>query len=218
MTDRGLFVTIEGTEGAGKTTLIRGLREEFEARDWQVLTLYEPGGTALGERLGGLIKQSALPRLPDVEMLLFFAARMQLVAEQIEPALERGCLVLCDRYLDSTWAYQVCAGKADPELFESLVQRLKVPLPDLTLLLELSSGEGLRRIRPEGESGQLGFFQPQDTFEEQGEAFLQLVCEGFRQRAQQQADRIRVIDASQPLPDVRRQALAEFESWLASRP
>lgn len=185
---RGKLISIEGGEGAGKTTLTRGLADSPVC---SLLCVREPGSTAMGEALRDLMLRPASPPLSaDNELLLMFSARQRLLQEQIEPTLQSGRHVLCDRYLDSSYAYQVHAGGASEPLMQACIRELKIPLPDLTLLLDIAPAEGLERhSRKHGEK---------DSFEARSADFLQRVRQGFLIRARQEPGRIAVLNASLP--------------------
>jgi dTMP kinase len=183
----GCFVTIEGGEGVGKTTLLAALADRAREAGLDVVVCREPGGTALGERLRDALL-GAGGDAPDAhaELLVFAAARAQLVAEVIRPALERSALVLCDRYADSTTAYQHF-GRALPRATVDAVNAAATGglTPDLTLLLDLPPAEGLRR------AGRAG-----DYMEREDLAFHERVRAGFAALAQAEPGRWRVLDAS----------------------
>jgi len=187
----GLFISFEGSEGCGKSTQISLLSERFRNAGSEVLLLREPGGCPLGERIRELLKfdPAGEGMTAQAELLLFAASRAQLVREVIRPALERGAVVLCDRFLDSTTVYQGVARS----LQESDVARVNEfavngTLPDLTLLLDLDAREGRRRA-----SARKG---PVDRMELEKEEFYESVRRGFLNLAQSNPDRIAVIDGS----------------------
>jgi len=183
----GCFVTIEGGEGAGKSTLLDALAERARTAGFEVVTCREPGGTALGERLREALLGSGGPA-PDAraELLVFAAARAQLVAEVIRPALERGALVLCDRFADSTTAYQHHGRRLPRDTVDAVNAAATDGLtPDLTLLLDLPPAAGLRR------AGRAG-----DYMEREDLAFHERVRAGYLDLAASEPDRWRVLDAS----------------------
>ena len=183
----GCFVTIEGGEGAGKSTLLAALAERARAAGLDVVTCREPGGTALGERLRDALLGSGGPA-PDAvaELLVFAAARAQLVAEVIRPTLEAGSLVLCDRYADSTVAYQHHGRGLPRDTVDAVNAAATGGLtPDLTLLLDLPPAEGLHR------AGRAG-----DYMEREDLAFHERVRAGFQTLAVAEPERWRVLDAS----------------------
>lgn len=186
---RACFITLEGLEGAGKTSRLADLKAFLEQRGKTVLATREPGGTALGERLRELLlapDQGSMA--PLTELLLMFAARSEHVARLILPALEAGQWVLCDRYVDASYAYQG-AGRS---LGEAPVAALEALLPararpDLTLLLDLPVELGLARANRRSAA---------DRFEQETVAFHQRVREAYLARARQHPQRYCVIDAA----------------------
>ena len=183
----GCFVTIEGGEGTGKTTLLAALAARARADGLDVVTCREPGGTALGERLRtALLGADGAAPDPRAELLVFAAARAQLVAEVIRPALDRGALVLCDRYADSTAAYQHHGRGLPRETVDAVNAAATGGLtPDLTLLLDLPPTEGLRR------AGRAG-----DYMEREALAFHERVRAGYAELARMEPERWRLLDAS----------------------
>ncbi len=187
-TGRGLFITFEGGDGAGKTTHIKFLAKSLRERGWEVVCLREPGGTALGERLRALLLNPENADLSsEAELFLYEAARAQLVVEVIRPALARGAVVLCDRFTDSTLAYQGFGRELDC----SFVDRANAfasqgIVPDRTILMVT------------GEDPQVGLaratkHQAADRMELAGEAFHERVDAGFESLAQKHAARVRRI-------------------------
>ncbi|ROR32628.1 dTMP kinase [Inmirania thermothiophila] len=202
---RGRFITLEGIEGAGKSTLMAHVLARVGARH-PVHGTREPGGTALGERIRALLlAPGEAPMDPTAELLLLFAARAQHLAEVIRPALAAGTWVVCDRFTDATFAYQGGGRGLETETIaalEGLVQRGLVP--DRTLLLDLPVAQGLARVARRGGA---------DRFERERAAFFERVRAAYLARAQAEPARFRVIDASRPLPEVQAQvdeALADL--------
>jgi dTMP kinase len=191
MTIRGLFITFEGGEGCGKSTQIRRLAASLGSRGREIVTLREPGGTPLGEEIRNLLQydRSAGEISPEAELLLFAASRAQLVREVIVPSLNRGAIVLCDRHLDSTSVYQGVARKLESRDVD-MVNRFAIGtlLPDLTLLLDLDAGEGLRRAALRG--------GPADRMEGEAAPFYEAVRKGYLDLAAREKERFEVIDAS----------------------
>ena len=196
----GCFVTIEGGEGAGKSSLLAALAERARTEGFDVVTCREPGGTALGERLRDALLGSDGPT-PDAraELLVFAAARAQLVAEVIRPAIEAGSLVLCDRYADSTVAYQHHGRGLPRDTVDAVNAAATGGLtPDLTLLLDLLPAEGLRR------AGRAG-----DYMEREDLAFHERVRSGFASLARAEPGRWRVLDASRAPAELADEAWGE---------
>lgn len=197
---RGLFITLEGPEGAGKTTNREFLAEQLRAAGHELVLTREPGGTGLAEKIRGLLLDNhAEPMATDTELLLMFAARAQHLQQLIRPALAAGKIVLCDRFTDATYAYQGGGRGLDQQRIAMLEQFVQGDLrPDLTLLFDLPVEVGMARAR---ERGRL------DRFESEHEQFFQAVRSNYLQRAAQFPQRFRLIDASQPLNAVQQQLL-----------
>lgn len=186
---RGTFITVEGGEGAGKTTMMDRMVDWLAAHGRHVVRTREPGGTELAEKLREILLDKGNAGLSgQAELLLMFASRAQHLDEVIRPALQRGDTVLCDRFTDATWAYQG-GGRGLPLDDIAALERLVHGdlQPDLTLLLDLPVEQGLRRASKRGES---------DRFEEESRAFFERVREAYLQRARSAPDRFAVIDAS----------------------
>lgn len=203
----GRFITLEGLEGAGKTSRAGELKAFLERHGKRVLLTREPGGTALGERLRELLlAPTADPMAPLTELLLMFAARSEHVTQLILPALAAGQWVLCDRYVDASYAYQGGGrglGEAPVAALEALLPARA--RPDLTLLLDLPVEVGLARAKGRG---------PADRFEQETLAFHQRVRDAYLARAQRQPQRYRIIDASADPGTVRRAIEAAVEPLL----
>lgn len=187
MSERGIFITFEGGEGSGKSTQIRLLARTLEAHGMTVRILREPGGTAPGEAVRRILLDPQHVGLDArAELLLYEAARAQLVAEIIEPALEAGEVVLCDRFFDSTTAYQGYGRGLPVEQIVALNMMATGGLvPDRTLLLDVDPGVGVGRATTGGA----------DRLEGESAAFHESVREGFRALAAQEPERVRLIDA-----------------------
>lgn len=191
----GLFITLEGPEGAGKSTNREYLAECLRRQGMDVLLTREPGGTPLAERIRELLLMpSDEPMASDTELLLVFAARAQHLAQVIRPALARGCVVLCDRFTDATYAYQGGGRGLGNERIAVLEQFVQGDLrPDLTLIFDLPVEVGLARAAARGRL---------DRFEQEGQAFFQAVRQAYLQRAAAEPQRYRIIDAGQSLAQV----------------
>lgn len=185
----GAFVTLEGVDGAGKTTQVVRLAERLEACGREVVRLREPGGTAISERIRALLLDPENSEMaPECELLLFEASRAQLVREVIEPALARGAVVVCDRFYDSTHAYQAGGRGFD----DALVRRANElgccgVHPDVTLVLDMDPGLAFERAGARGEH---------DRMEAEGLAFQRRVREDYRQLAEAEPARVRLVDAA----------------------
>ncbi|MBZ0222519.1 MAG: dTMP kinase [Dokdonella sp.] len=204
----GRLITLEGGEGAGKSSVLDALRERLASRGIDVVVTREPGGTAFGEAARALMLDPAHAGLcAESELLLVFAARAQHVRERIAPALARGQWVLSDRYTDASYAYQG-GGRGQPLERIAALEAWAAPVrADLTLLLDLPIEQGLARAGARG---------PRDRIEAEGAAFFERVRGTYRQRAAQEPQRFRSIDASQPLEAVRAAACAELDAFLDS--
>jgi len=188
---RGRFITLEGPEGAGKSTVARALKAGLESRGIQVVLTREPGGTPLAEKLRAVLLQKGdEPITAQAETLLMFAARAQHVANLIRPALESGHWVLCDRFTDASYAYQGAGRGVPVALIDALANAVHGDLwPDRTLLLDLPVADGLRRVR-ERNAGT-------DRFEQEDLAFFERVRQCYLQRAAAEPQRFRLLDARQ---------------------
>jgi dTMP kinase len=197
-----VLITVEGLDGAGKTTLIAALARELEGRGEPVLVLREPGGVEMSERIRALLADPGLEIDPRAEALLYAAARAQLVAEQLRPLLEEGDTVLLDRFVDSSLAYQGAGRGLGVEAIRALNEFGTGGLrPDRTLLLRIDPAAGLARISD----------RPADRLEQSDDAFFTAVAAAYDELAAADPDRIAVIDASQPPDAVLADALAALQ-------
>lgn len=203
---QGRFITLEGGEGVGKSTLARGLQAALSARAEIVLTR-EPGGAPGADAIRALLVQGDANRWsPMEEALLLAAARLNHLTQTIKPALARGAWVISDRYYDSTRAYQVAAGGLDPATLDALNTMIQAPAPHLTLVLDLDAGAGVGRSR--------GASVGEDRFEKKGADFHARVRAEFLAIAQREPARCAVLDASQSADLVLATALREIEARL----
>jgi dTMP kinase len=202
---RGKFITLEGMDGAGKSSHIGTIRATLSSRGVDALFTREPGGTELGERLRELVLHEKMSL--KAETLMIFAARAEHIVRVIEPALDAGTWVVSDRFTDATYAYQGCGrglGTAAVEQLERWVQNGLQP--DLTLLFDVPVGVGLARRK----QASLDL----DRFEQEDRAFFERVREGYFAQPRKAPERIRIIDASRPAAEVQRaveQALLRME-------
>lgn len=205
--DRGRFITIEGVEGAGKSTSLALLQAEIEARGHRLLVTREPGGTPLGESLRELLlghKHDGMA--DDTELLLMFASRAEHLRNKIEPALEQGQWVLCDRFTDATFAYQGGGRGLSMERIAALQDWVQGGLrPDFTLLLDLPVEIGLERA---------GKRSSPDRFEKNSLDFFNRVRQAYLDIAAREPGRVHVIDASLPLEVVQQQVRASIGAFL----
>lgn len=191
---RGRFITLEGMDGAGKTTHLDWLRGKLAAHGMPLTVTREPGGTPLGEALRKLLLDNHDPRDAETEALLMFAARREHIAQVIEPALAAGHCVLCDRFTDATYAYQAGGSGMDWERVAALERWVQGPLqPDLTLYFDLDPALGRARARQAREP---------DRFEREQQAFYERVRAAYLRRAREHPQRIRVIDASRTIAEI----------------
>ncbi len=203
----GRLVTIEGLDGAGKTTLAAGLVSALAARGVEAVLLREPGGVELSERVRALVKDPALRVGGPAEALLYAAARAQLVEERVRPLLGEGSWVLLDRFVDSSLAYQGAArGLGVDRVRELNLFATGGLVPDRTLLLALDPAAGRARLAGRGE-------EP-DRLEAEDAAFFARVAAAYEDLAREEPERIRVIDAGGAEPEVLAAALAALEDLL----
>jgi dTMP kinase len=209
---RGRLITIEGLDGAGKSTLAQALAEEIAARGRAVETLREPGGVALSERIRELVKDPALSVSDRTEALLYAAARAQLVQERLQPLLAGGAIVILDRFVDSSLAYQGAGRRLGVGEVRAINLFATGNLqPDRTLLLRISPAAGRARQRDRASApGE----PAADRLEREGERFFAVIAEAYDELAQVEPERIRAIDASQPPDAMLREALAAVEDLL----
>ena len=196
-TPRGKFITFEGGEGVGKSTQVARLAEHLRARAVDVKTTREPGGSAFAERARALILDAGVaPKSALAQALMFYAARADHLDETIRPNLDAGTWVLCDRFSDSTRAYQGAASGVDNKLLATLdALVVGVTQPDLTFLLDLDPRIGMARADQRRNSVTLGTFIAADTFESRRLEFHQRLRDGFLAIAQAEPQRVVVLDA-----------------------
>ena len=193
----GFLLTFEGSEGCGKSTQIQRLRARLESAGREVIMLREPGGTVVGELIRHLLQheKEAADMTPETELLLFAASRAQLVREKIQPALDRGAVVILDRFLDSTTVYQGIARGLPMESVRAInafaVGRTR---PHLTLVLDMPAQAAWERIHRTG--------RELDRMESQPLAFFEKVRQGYLDEAALETGRIRVVDASRSIEEV----------------
>ena len=205
---RGTLITIEGLDGAGKSTLAEALQRELSSRGVRVELLREPGGVELAERIRTLVKDPSLAVSPRAEALLYAAARAQLVAERLEPLLEEGALVLLDRFVDSSLAYQGAGRSLGVEQVRAInLFATGLLEPDRTLLLRISPQAGRERQRERA-------LEP-DRLEREDEEFFAAIASAYDDLAREEPARVRVIDAGQAPEQVLDDALAAMQDLLA---
>jgi dTMP kinase len=205
----GRLITLEGGEGAGKSTVIAALAARLREHGIALRQAREPGGTVVGEAIRGVLLDPSLRSMAaTTELLLMFAARAQLLDEVIEPALARGDWVLCDRFTDASFAYQGGGRGLDPARIAELERWVVRRSPDLTLLLDLPIEAGLARARARG--GDM------DRIEQEAADFFERVRAAYRERARRDPRRWRVIDASRSQSEVALAACAALDTWIGS--
>jgi dTMP kinase len=190
----GFFITLEGVDGGGKTTQARLLADWLQAEGHCVLLTRQPGGTAIGEQLRELVLSPQNHITPEAELFLYLADRAVHVAEVVVPALQRGCVVVCERYTDSTLAYQGYGRGLDLELLRRLNELATGGVtPDLTLVLDIPAAEARLDV------------SRLDRLESAGDGFRERVAEGFRALARGEPERMKLVDGRQSIPVVQAQ-------------
>ena len=205
----GLFVSIEGGEGAGKSTVIAALCDALQAAGFEVVRTREPGGTPEGEAIRALLLDPGRALAPEAELLLMFASRAQLVRTVVTPALARGAAVVADRFTDASYAYQGGGRGLDTGRIAELERWAAGVRPDLTFLLDVGVAQGMARARSRGG-------EP-DRIEAEHDGFFERVRATYLARAQAEPARFRVIDAGQTVDAVLADVRAALAAWLAER-
>lgn len=210
-----MFITFEGPEGSGKTTQIQPLFADLRSRGYDVVVTREPGGTAIGDQIRRVLLDPANQEmLPEAEILLFSASRAQLVGQVVRPALERGAIVICDRFADSTMAYQGYGRGLDLESLHRITQFATGGLmPDLTVYLDLDVEEGLRRKRVAGQQDSEAW----NRLDQQAIDFYDRVQRGYLALASAEPDRWLVIDAARPTEVVQAEIRRRVGALLYNR-
>ena len=197
----GKFITFEGPEGSGKSTQIRLLVEKLEAQGIEITCTREPGGTATGEQIRNILQHDAAgePLCDRAELLLFTASRAQLMDRVILPTLGNGGWVLCDRFIDSTMAYQGYARGMDIATLDSVNDfAIYDQKPDLTLLLDLDVEAGFQRLEDRYANSE----ESHDRFEREAREFHHKVRDGYHTLAEREPNRFRIINSDRPIEDV----------------
>lgn len=207
--NRGYFITLEGIEGAGKSTAMRFITEYLQARGIPLVVTREPGGTEIAEQIRPiLLNHHYEPMHRDTELLLYFAGRAQHLAQIIKPALENNQWVICDRFTDTTYAYQGVGRGIPAERIAVLEQWVQGDLrPDYTILLDVDVDRGMKRIRKS---------RVLDRFEVEKAEFFQRIRECYLNMAKQYPERYRIIDANQPQARVIEQIIAVLANLIAT--
>ena len=206
-TGRGRFITVEGIEGAGKSTQVAAIRDILATRNIKAVTTREPGGTPLSEAVRELLlNPDNRGMATDTELLLVFAARAEHLQRVVLPALDAGHWVVCDRFTDATFAYQGGGRGADARRIEILEDWVQDSLrPDLTLLLDLPVALGFERVESRGR---------RDRFERENRAFFERIRNTYLDRARAAPNRYRIIDAAQPVAKVTEAVVQAIGSML----
>jgi dTMP kinase len=215
---RGLFITLEGLDGSGKTTQIKRLEAWMQKRGLHPVVTRQPGGTATGDRIRTLLLDSgSTPLAPMTEMALMFAARAQAIAEVIEPALAAGRIVLCDRFTDSTEAYQGGGRQFGSEPVLNLHRLICGNLqPDLTLLLLPSLQASLTRARRRNERTAAETGQDENRFEQEQGEFFRRVWEKYREIARREPHRVVLIEGNLSIDEVHEQIVEAISERLVA--
>ena len=210
---KGIFITVEGVEGSGKTTHCEKICAYLEKKGFEVVHVHEPGGTRIGEQVRDILLSSGNEEMIDrTELFLFMASRAQLVEEVIRPAVHAGKIVVCDRYIDSTIAYQGYGRGVDETLIRSL-NRFTIGNvePALTIILDVDTPVGLRRAKK-----RLGGGKP-DRIEKGKLGFHQRVRQGYLALARTEHGRVRVVDADRDIRKTERAIKRHIDNFLERR-
>ena len=203
---RGLFVTLEGGEGAGKSTQLDAVKDWLQHRGYEVVATREPGGTDLGERIREILLHHSGEMAVETETLLMFAARAEHLARVIKPALSAGKIVLCDRFTDATYAYQGGGRGMESARIAELERWVQGGLrPDLTILLDIPTDLGSQRAARRGTS---------DRFEREHGGFLERVRNAYLARANGEPKRVRIVDAARGESEVTRAVTDALRHFL----
>ena len=205
---RGILISVEGPDGAGKTTQITLLKKYLEKKGYDSIVTREPGGTNISEKIRSLIlDRENMEMGRETEMLLYAAARAQLVHEVIKPALEQGKAVICDRYVDSSAVYQgIARGLGVETVYEVNQYAIQGILPDLTIHLDLNAEDGIRRKKDQAEL---------DRMELETMEFHKKVADGYRQLAKRAPERMKTIDATLPIEEIQERIIQFVENMLS---
>ena len=203
----GKFITFEGIEGCGKTTQIKLLNEYLQGKGFKTILTREPGGTAIGDKIRQILLDPANKKMhPLTELLLYGASRAQHVEELIRPALSEGKIVLCDRYSDSTTAYQGAARRVDKKILASLDAIATSGLvPDITIVVDVAPTVGLSRVAGRGAP---------DRFEQETLAFHERVRQGYLTLAKGNPKRVKIVDGSKEIEEVHGEIIKVIEKFL----
>ena len=202
---RGKFITLEGIEGSGKSTSLDTISKILETLDIEFIITKEPGGGPLGKDLRKILLDKKTSISPEVELLLMMADRKNHIDNIVEPSLEKGVWVISDRYLDSSYAYQGGGRQIDTSKIDLLTELLKLPIPDLTILFDLSPEIALQRAKNRSEL---------DRFESEPIDFHQRIREAYLNLANDNVERYVVIDASKDIQNVKDQVQKKVSQFI----
>ncbi len=204
---KGLFISIEGLDGSGKTTQVRHIQEYFQKKGMKTLLLREPGGTKIGEKVREILLDSHNAEMDSVaEMLLYASSRAQIMAEKVIPALEGGVTVICDRFIDSSIAYQGYGRQLDiNEVYNVNYTAVRHILPDITFFLDQHPDTSLKR-RKEASTA--------DRLENEKMEFHNRVYMGYKELCRKYPERIKVLDAGESIEDIGTKITEQLESFL----
>ena len=202
---RGKFITLEGIEGSGKSTSLDTISKILDTLDIEFIITKEPGGGPLGKDLRKILLDKKTSISPEVELLLMMADRKNHIDNIVEPSLEKGVWVISDRYLDSSYAYQGGGRQIDTSKIDLLTELLKLPIPDLTILFDLSPEIALQRAKNRSEL---------DRFESEPIDFHQRIREAYLNLANDNVERYVVIDASKDIENVKDQVQKKVNQFI----
>lgn len=203
---KGFLISFEGGEACGKSTQIKKFQEYLKEEQIDFVCTREPGGTELGEQIRNLLLHSKHEMTPETEFLLFSASRAKIVQDVVKPALERGSLVVMDRYFDSSYTYQGFAGSLNLQDLKNITDfAIKGAVPDLTFLLDISFEDGMKRKNNDENLKNL------DRIEAKGKAYHDKVRQGYLNLARENPERICIIDASKSIDEVFEKIKNEFK-------
>lgn len=204
---KGIFISVEGADGSGKTTQIQLLKEYFERKEYDVIVTREPGGTKISEEIRSIILDETHREMSYItEMLLYAAARAQLVEQVIAPAKREGKIIISDRFVDSSAVYQgIARGLGTKMVYDVNQYAIKACEPDITFLLDIDAVEGIGRKKNQ---------KNLDRMEKETMNFHQMVADGYRSLAAEHRDRIHVIDASLPIEKIHEQILMKVQQVM----
>lgn len=206
----GLFITMEGPDGAGKSTQIEKLKDYLSSKGYDIILCREPGGTAISEAVREVILNREFTEMGNMtELLLYAAARAQLVEEVIRPALAEGKVVICDRFVDSSAVYQGIGRKMGADLvYEVNKYAIGDTMPDLTILLDISGGTGIHRKKNQGEL---------DRLEAESLSFHESVANGYRELAKKHPERIHTVDGTATIEKVHGQIVEIIDDLITAK-